>query len=68
MNAYKKNSTKPVTPLPTSKQHWHASLPYPSWPFGTVGNAEELEKYERKLRRQAQSAAKSADCFEEALM
>jgi hypothetical protein len=46
-----------------SKSHWNASLPYPSWPFGTVC-PKELAKW----ARQNLSSDKLVDSYEEALV
>ena len=62
MNDSKQNLRRRETKQPDSKQHWRASSPYPTWPFGTVP-AKELEKY---ARQQARSRAKQPGFCEEA--
>lgn len=51
MKDLNKNSNEPLTKTHDSKSHWNASLPYPSWPFGTVC-PKELAKWGRKNKAQ----------------
>ena len=62
MNDCNENLTKHSMTTHDSKSHWNASLPYPSWPFGTVC-PKELAKWGRKNRKE-----QAMDDVEEALM
>lgn len=65
MNDSKKNLPSHGQTCTDSKQKWNASLPYPSWPFGTVPPAE-LKKWGRL--HCAEIAKTTIDDAEEALL
>ena len=46
MNALNESLLSPEQITSDSKKQWNASLPYPSWPFGTVP-PEELKRWGR---------------------